>query len=40
MESDIGERVNSDTESEEDQPAQFDLEDDTPKEGNKAGIVQ
>ena len=39
MESDIEETVNSDTESEEDKPAQSDLEDDTPKEGDKAGIV-
>ena len=39
MESDIEEPVNSDTESEEDKPA-LDLDEHTPKQGDKAGIVQ
>ena len=39
LESDIDERVNSDTKSEEDEPA-LDLYDLTPKQGDKAGIVQ
>ena len=37
---DIDERVNSDTESEEDEPAPSDLDEQTTKEGNEAGIVQ
>ena len=39
LNSDIDKRVNSDTESEEDEPA-LDLDEQTLKEGDEAGIVQ